>query len=108
MSLLNSLSYIHHCIIDIQQWCVMNKQSCIQFQQCFFIKQTYSGLNKLYMLSTNYFEIQQFRRFKINNLQKHSIFSKIKSIQLLNISLKIILMVHMNIQNFKYICPYAK
>ena len=49
------LSYIQKCIIDMQQCSAMNKQSCITFQQCFVTKQTYFGLNKLNMLSTNVF-----------------------------------------------------
>ena len=47
----------------------MNKQSSITFQQCFSIKQTHIGLNKLHLLSTKYFEIQQFRGYKLNKLQ---------------------------------------
>ena len=46
-----------------------NKPSSISFQQCFPIKQTYIEFNKLHLLSTKYFEFQQFRKYKMNNLQ---------------------------------------
>ena len=46
-----------------------NKPSSISFQQYFSIKQTYIEFNKLILLSTKYFEFQQFRGYKINNLQ---------------------------------------
>ena len=49
------------CIIDIQQCSVSIEQSFISFQQCFSIEQTYIGLNKLHLLSTKYYDNQQFR-----------------------------------------------
>ena len=56
-------------MIDIQQCSVTKEQSSIIFQQCFSIKQTYIGFNKLYLLSTKHCEIKQFRGYKMNNLQ---------------------------------------
>ena len=69
MQIFNNWSYIQKCIIDIKQCSVTNKQSSITVQQCFYIKKTYIGFNKLHLLSTKYFEIQQFCGYKINNLQ---------------------------------------
>ena len=64
-------------MIDIQQCSVTNKQCSITFQQCFSIKQTYIELNILHLLSTKYFEFQQFRGYKMNNLQLFEICLKL-------------------------------
>ena len=56
-------------MIDIQQCSVTIKQSSITFLQCFSIKQTYIEFNKHQLLLTKYFEFQQFRGYKMNNLQ---------------------------------------